>query len=230
MAAQLYRTRGFEIEVTMSILPLTLVTSPCFQIPGLDPWHAEPQDPALTVMTDFRERASVTVPDTASIDEALEHMRHTGVRCAFAIDDRRRIVIGLVTAYDITGEKPMQVMHFEAIPRREVLVRDVMQEISECPVADIKQIERATVDSVSNMFAKNQFTHVPVVETSETGEQRLRGLLSAAKVKRLLSQSESIRGDLAGDTATQGNKKLRAAAHPVLSGDGLATPMRRIFR
>jgi CBS domain-containing protein len=214
----------------MSILPLTLVTNTCFQIPGLDPWHADPQDPALTVMTDFRERASVTVQETASIDEALEHMRHTGVRCAFAIDHRRSIVVGLITAYDVTGEKPMQFMQAEAIPRREVQVRDIMQEISECPVADIKQIERATVAAVSNMFAKNQLTHVPVVETSDTGEQRLRGLLSAAKVKRLLSRSESIRHDLARATATQDSQKLRAAAHPVISGDRLLTPMRRIFR
>jgi CBS domain-containing protein len=214
----------------MSILPLTIVTNTSLQIPGLDPWHADLQDPALTVMTDFRERASVTVPDTALIDEALEHMRHTGVRCAFAIDDRRSIVVGLITAYDITGEKPMQFMQSEAIPRREVLVRDIMQEISECPVADIKQIERATVAAVSNMFARNQLTHVPVVETSESGEQRLRGLLSAAKVKRLLSRSESIRHDLARDAATQGSHKLRAVAHPAITADPLLTPLRRIFR
>jgi CBS domain-containing protein len=172
-------------------------------------------------MTDFRERASVTVPDTALIDEALEHMRHTGVRCAFAIDDRRSIVVGLVTAYDITGEKPMQVMQSEAIPRREVLVRDIMQEISECRVADIKQIERETVVAVLNMFAKNHLTHVPVVETSETGEQRLRGLLSAAKVKRLLSRAESIRHDLAGDPAAQASHKLRAVAHSAITADPL---------
>ena len=214
----------------MSILPLTLVTNTCFPIPGRDPWHADPQDPALTVMTDFRERASVTVPETALIDEALEHMRHTGVRCAFAIDDRRSIVVGLITAYDVTGEKPMQFMQSEAIPRREVQVRDIMREISECPVADIKQIERATVAAVSNMFAKSQLTHVPVVDTSDTGEQRLRGLLSAAKVERLLSLSESIRHDLTRATATQAGQKLRAAAHPVISGDRLLTPMRRIFR
>jgi CBS domain-containing protein len=176
----------------MSILSLTVVTNTSLPIPGLDPWYADPQDPALTVMTDFRERASVTVPDTASIDEALEHMRHTGVRCAFAIDDRRRIVVGLITAYDIIGEKPMQYMQSMAMPRREVLVRDIMQEISECRVADIKQIERATVFAVSSMFARTRLTHVPVMETGETGEQRLRGLLSAAKVKRLLSRAEPI--------------------------------------
>jgi CBS domain-containing protein len=175
----------------MSILSLTVVTNSRLQIPGIDPWYADPQDPALTVMTDFRERASVTVADTASIDEALEHMRHTGVRCAFAIDERRRVVVGLITAYDITGEKPMQYMQSREVPRREVLVRDIMQEISECRVADIKQIERATVAAVSNMFARSRLTHVPVMETGETGEQRLRGLLSAAKIKRLLLRPQN---------------------------------------
>jgi CBS-domain-containing membrane protein len=213
----------------MSILSLTAVTNTSLQIPGVEPWHADLQDPALTVMTDFRERASVTVPDTAAIDEALEHMRHTGVRCAFAIDDRRRIVVGLITAYDITGEKPMQYMQSGAIPRREVLVRDIMQEISECRVADIKQIERATVAAVSNMFAKNRLTHVPVMETSETGEQRLRGLLSAAKVKRLLSRPESIRRDFAGDSATLGNHELRAVAHSAITADQLRNPIGRSF-
>jgi hypothetical protein len=129
----------------MSMLSLTAVTNTSLQIPGLEPWYANPEDPALTVMTDFRERASVIVPDTALTDEALEHMRHTGVRCAFAIDDKWRVVVGLITAYDITGEKPMQYMQSRAIPRREVLVRDIMQKISECRVVDIKQVERATV-------------------------------------------------------------------------------------
>jgi hypothetical protein len=108
----------------------------------------------------------------------------------------------------------MQYMQSAAIPRREVLVRDIMQEISECRVADIKQIERATVAAVSNMFARNRLTHVPVMEISESGEQRLRGLLSAAKVKRLLSRSESIGPDLAADAAIPGNHELRAIAHP----------------
>ena len=41
-------------------------------IPGADPWYAEPTDPALGVMTDFRERPSVTVSENATIDAALE--------------------------------------------------------------------------------------------------------------------------------------------------------------
>jgi CBS domain-containing protein len=229
MAGQFDQRNKGRIEAAMSNLSLALVTNTSLQIPGLDPWHADPKDPALTVMTDFRERASVTVPDTAAIDEALEHMRHTGVRCAFAIDDRRRIVVGLITAYDITGEKPMQFMQSAAIPRREVVVRDIMQEISECRVADIKQIESATVAAVADMFAKNQLTHVPVVEMGEGREQRLRGMLSAAKVKRLLSRSESL-GQWAWDNSTQGSHKLRAMARPTITADRLPVAIGRIFR
>jgi CBS domain-containing protein len=174
-------------EVSMSILSLTAVTNTTLQIPGAEPWHADPQDSALTVMTDFRERASVTVSDTVAIDEALGHMRHTGVRCAFAIDEWSRVVVGMITAYDIIGEMPMQYMYSSSVPRKEVLVRDIMQKPSRWRVVDIEQIERATVAQVFDMFAQKRLTHVSVMETSETGEQRLRGLLSAAKVKRLLA-------------------------------------------
>ena len=174
----------------MNTLPLTIVMLPSLQVPGVDPWYANPQDPALCVMTDFRERAPVIVSQTAMIDEALEHMKHAGVRSAFAVHDRNRAVVGLITAYDIISEKPLQNMRFAATPRREVLVFDIMQKVSDWRVADIKQIERATVAAVAEMFAKTGLTHVPVMETNQAGEQRLRGLLSAAKVTRLLSKPQ----------------------------------------
>jgi CBS domain-containing protein len=181
--------RSLSFEVVMPTLTLGAVSSRSLHIPGADPWHAAPGDPALSVMTDFRERASVTVAETATIDAALEHMKHTGVRCAFVIDESRRVVVGLITAYDIMSEKPMRHMQAMASPRREVHVRDVMHAISDWRVLDIKTIERATVASVARLFDETGLTHVPVMETSEAGEQRLRGLLSGAKVKRLLANA-----------------------------------------
>jgi len=130
----------------------------------------------------------VTVAETDTIDTALDHMKHNGVRCAFAIDEARRAVVGLITAYDIMSEKPMRYMQSTESPRRAVLVRDIMQSIPDWRVADIKDIEQTTVASVSRVFDETGLTHIPVMETSERGEQRLRGLLSAAKVRRLLSR------------------------------------------
>jgi CBS domain-containing protein len=172
----------------MTALSLRTVSSRSLHIPGADPWHAAPGDPALSVMTDFRERSSVTIGETATIDAALDHMKHNGVRCAFAIDETRRVVVGLVTAYDIMSEKPMRHMHSMSSPRRDVQVRDIMHGIGDWRVLDIRDIEQATVANVSRLFEDSGLTHIPVMETGATGEQRLRGLLSAAKVKRLLSR------------------------------------------
>jgi len=172
----------------MPDLTLRTINDGNLQIPGADPWHAAPNDPALSVMTDFRERASVTVAETATIDDAIEHMKHNGVRCAFAIDEARRVVVGLITAYDIMGEKPMRHMQDTGSPRHRVQVREIMQGVTEWRVADIKDIEQATVAAVSHLFDATRLTHIPVMETGDRGEQRLRGLLSGAKVRRLLSR------------------------------------------
>jgi hypothetical protein len=69
-----------------------------------------------------------------------------------------------------------------------VLVRDIMQPVSEWQVLDIADIERATVAAVARLLTDTQLSHVPVMESGANGERRLRGLLSSARVKRLLSR------------------------------------------
>jgi CBS domain-containing protein len=178
----------------------------------MDPWFAHPEDPALSVMTDFREHTSVTVADDASIDAALEHMKHAGVRSAFVTDDRSKRVFGLITAYDIGSEKPMKHMVFQSISRHEVRVRDIMQPITKWLVADIEQLERSTVAAVAKMFAESGLTHVPVVETAADGEQRLRGLLSAARVKRVLSSNDAVASPARPALSTGGAASTAGAA------------------
>jgi CBS domain-containing protein len=167
-------------------LKLKSVQSNSLAIPGFEPWYVSATDPALSVMIDFRSRSSVTVSETTPLDQALEHMKHAGVRCAFVVDEKNTAVVGMITAYDMLGEKPQQHMHFTGVGHDDVMVKDIMQKISEWRVADIKDIERASVGDALEMFNENGMTHLPVMETTENNEQRLRGLLSFAKVKRLL--------------------------------------------
>jgi CBS domain-containing protein len=169
-------------------LTLSSLSATTLQIPGADRWYANPTDPALSVMTDFRERSSVTVPEMLTIDAALEHMKHTGVRCAFAVDEAQRLVVGLITAYDILGEKPMRHMRLTSTHRSQVLVKDLMLRLPDWHVAHVKQIERHTVAAVAHLFDETLLTHIVVTETDDHGAERLRGILSAAKVRRLLSK------------------------------------------
>lgn len=171
---------------TTAKLKLKPVQCGSLPIPGDEPWYVYEADQALLVMIDFRSRHPVTVPASAPIDEALEHLKHTGVRCAFVVDMQKKSVVGMITAYDISGEKPQQHMHFSGVSRSEVQVKDIMQKISDWQIADIKDIEQSTVGDVLKVFKETGATHLPVMETTENGEQRLRGLFSFAKLKRLL--------------------------------------------
>lgn len=98
----------------------------------------------MSVMIDFRSRPSVTVSEDETIDEALKHLKHAGVRCAFVIDEKKRAVLGMLTAHDILGEKPQQYVHFAGGSLGDVRVRDIMQDISGWRVADVKDIEQST--------------------------------------------------------------------------------------
>jgi len=170
----------------MRQIPVTKLDAESLPVPGADPWHALPGDPALNVMTDFRDRPSVTVDGASSIDAALEHMKHAGVRSALVIDVPAHRVIGLITAYDISGEKPMSHMRLVGAKRHEVLVRDLMAPAQEWQVARYEDIQRATVADVAALFENGALTHLPVIETLADGTPHVRGLLSAAKVKRVL--------------------------------------------
>ncbi|MBI3480322.1 MAG: CBS domain-containing protein [Nitrosomonadales bacterium] len=169
-----------------TMLKLKSIHGDKLPIPGNEPWHVLATDPALSVMIDFRSRSSVTVSESDSLDAALEHMKHAGVRCAFVVDVNNSAVVGMLTAYDILGEKPQQYINLAAISHDEVQVKDIMQKIGDWQVADIRDIERSTVGDLLKVFKETGLTHLPVMEKTENNGQRLRGLLSFAKVKRLL--------------------------------------------
>lgn len=148
------------------------------------PWRVELGDPCRSVMTDFNEKTMVRVPSTQQVDEALEAMRHAGVRSAFVIDDARDAVLGIITAYDIMGEKPLRHLQTVGGAREDVVVSDIMDRADTWQVTHLDAVDRATVGVLLDTFAKLGRTHLPVVEGG-SDKLRLRGLFSAAKVLRL---------------------------------------------
>ena len=159
--------------------------------PGGALWLVSRADPARSVMTDFHERSAVLVPAESPIDSALEHLKHTGVRSAFVVSKDQQHVLGMITAYDIQGDKPIR--HLQSVDgnhrnysRDDVLVQDIMDKVEEWQVADMKDIERSTREMVLNLFKETGRTHIAVIENSDEHGARLRGMFSAAKIMRLL--------------------------------------------
>jgi CBS domain-containing protein len=175
----------------MADLSLHALTSDAVAMPSGESWFADPEDPALLVMTDFREHEAITVPADTQIDRAVSHMQRTGVRSAFVSEVETGSLLGMLTAYDVWSMKPMRHMLSAGVTRDEVTVRDLMLPIAAWRVVEVDDLERTTIGAVATMLADYRRTHVPVVETAANGAKRLRGILSAARVRRVLARFDT---------------------------------------
>lgn len=86
-------------------------------IPGDELGYVYEAEQASLVRVDFWSRHAAAAPANAPIGEALEHLKHKDARCAFVAGMQKKTVVGIITAYDISGEKPQQYMNFTKVSR-----------------------------------------------------------------------------------------------------------------
>ncbi|HVB48605.1 MAG TPA: CBS domain-containing protein [Burkholderiales bacterium] len=143
-------------------------------------------------MTNFERTSPRMVSRNVPIDRALERMRLLGVRSLFVLDHDGR-TIGLVTSYDIQGEKPMQVLqsrdcHLHSCSRTDVVVADVMEPLEQLSTLEFEDVRRATIAEIAAAFRTEAKTHLVVTQHHANSESALiiRGLFSAADLERRL--------------------------------------------
>lgn len=159
-------------------------------VPSNDPWQVELKDPAVTVMTDFRVRAVFRVDAEDTIDEALQKMKVAGLRIGFVYDASTEQINGMITSYDIMGEKPMRYLQSvgfadRGVTHKDIKVKDIMEKVEDWVSVDMHNVETVTVQGVLDAFQRTGRTHLPVLDSVQGKEHRLRGLFSSAKVLRL---------------------------------------------
>jgi len=158
--------------------------------PRKESWQVKLTDPATSIMTDFRESAFFTVDSDELIVDALEKMKHAGLRSAFVMDRNSEQLLGMITAYDIMGEKPLRYLQSTGLVKHtDIQVADIMESIKDMVVIDLDEVKLANVQDVLDVLQKCGRTHLPVVEIGEEKETRLRGLFSTSKVLRLTEDS-----------------------------------------
>jgi CBS domain-containing protein len=149
----------------------------------------EPSAPATSVMTDFRFHATLAVPSSRPIDEALSDMKHAGVRALFVTDGQDQVG-GFITSYDIQGERPIRFLQStdclqERCARSGILVSDIMTPVHDLKVLHINDVLNATVGDLADTFKITALTHLLVVEEIQNGGgMRVRGLFSRTVLER----------------------------------------------
>jgi len=147
------------------------------------------RDPAIRTMTDFRYRFPLSVAPERRIDKALGDMKRCGVRALLVVSGSQ--VIGLITSYDIEGERPLQFMRRSNITRREYIrVRDIMTGWDDMPTVDWSTMQSARIADLLEIFHGVGVMHLLVVEgESASGGAVVRGLISRSRIERRLKRS-----------------------------------------
>ncbi len=141
--------------------------------------------PALMVMTDFSVVTAFIIAPLENIEAARTKMIHHGVRLLLVTDEQNQI-LGLVTAFDLTSERPMQIIQTQGIRHDEVLVKDIMTPRERLEVLRLEDLQKATVGDVVKTLQTQGRQHALVVERQGEGGQVLRGMLSSTQIGRQL--------------------------------------------
>jgi CBS-domain-containing membrane protein len=142
-------------------------------------------DAAASVMTDLTRVTAIIILPGDTVDEAHRRMIWRGVRLLLVVDEDRK-VLGLLTALDILGEKPVLAASQRGLRREEVQVRDVMTPQESLEVLNMADLRAAKVGHVVATLKKAGRQHAVVVERDMHGRQVVRGLFSATQIARQL--------------------------------------------
>jgi CBS domain-containing protein len=141
--------------------------------------------PALDVMTDLRHVPAATIAAETSFREADQVMRLRGVRLLLVVDAHRQ-VIGVITAADLLGERPIRVAQERGGRIDELSVANLMTPLASMEAVSLSDVARAEVGHVTATLRRSGRQHALVLERGADGEDLIRGIFSAAQIARQL--------------------------------------------
>lgn len=156
--------RRFPVEEPISYLQ-----------PPAPPAHVRMTNPAVDVMTDFTHVQPRTTGAGTTIDAALTHMKTAGVR-SLLVTDRDDNVIGLVSSYDIEGEKPIKLIEQSRLPRQSITIGQIMTPVRSLEFVDMLSVRGAVVGHIVATLRARELRYLLVSQLGEQEETPIEGL------------------------------------------------------
>jgi CBS domain-containing protein len=146
----------------------------------------DPGDPAIHAITDFTREHPVTVDEERQIDGALEDMIRLGVRALLVVRDQR--IVGLITSYDIQGERPLQFLQTSTYGRhQDIRVGHIMTPWDKLLAVDWESVQAARAGDLLHVLEEAEMTHLLVIERGKKNASPIvRALVSRARLARQL--------------------------------------------
>jgi len=146
----------------------------------------DPGDPAIHAITDFTRELPITVDEDRQIDEALDDMIRFGVRAMLVLRGKR--IVGLITSYDIQGERPLQFLQTSNYTQhRDIRVGHIMTPWDGLLAVSWDSMQYARAGDLRQLLDEAGVTHLLVIERGKDGTPIVRGLVSRARLARQMS-------------------------------------------
>jgi hypothetical protein len=120
-----------------------------------------------------------------SLSQATQTMVARGVRLLLAIRPDGEIV-GLITARDTMGERPIKHIQQHGGKHGDLTVRDCMTPLENIQVLSLEDVQRAEVGHIVATLKSVGRQHAMVVDLDANGEQLVRGIFSITQIGRQL--------------------------------------------
>jgi CBS domain-containing protein len=146
----------------------------------------DPGDPAIHAITDFTREHPATVDEERQIDGALEDMIRLGVRALLVVREQR--IVGLITSYDIQGERPLQFLQSSTYTRhQDIRVGHIMTPWDKLLAVDWESVQSVRAGELLHVLEEAEMTHLLVIERSKRNASPIvRALVSRARLARQL--------------------------------------------
>ena len=142
--------------------------------------------PAICVMTDFKQVSVATVGPDATLQQATQTMISRGVRLLLVVNEEET-VLGLITARDTQGEKPIKLIQERGGKFADLLVSDVMCPRERMDLLNAADVLCAKVADIVATLKHSSRQHAVVGERDlGTGQVRICGIFSATQIGRQL--------------------------------------------
>jgi CBS domain-containing protein len=142
--------------------------------------------PAIDAMTDFQRVAPVTIGADATLTRATNQMVSRSVRLLFVVDDDEAI-IGVITARDTMGERPIKLLQERGGKHGDLKVADVMTPVAQLEGFPLNDVLHAEVGHILATLKQIGRQHALVVEWDPvTQRNEVRGMFSATAIGRHL--------------------------------------------
>jgi CBS domain-containing protein len=151
------------------------------------------ESPAVEVMTDLERVSPATIRPDAPLAGASRFMITRGVRLLLVVDEQHETVLGVITANDILGERPMLAATARGLRRDELAVADVMTPAPEVEVVELDDVEASRVGHVVETLRRSGRQHALVVDR----ETCVRGIFSLSQIGRQLGITLAAAGETA---------------------------------